>query len=205
MKKSLLVPATGVAALALSVTLAGCGSGSKTASSSTASAASTATSSAASASSTTDTAHKVAVTLPEIPGWSDDVKIEFPFGGDMLASIKHGDDASIIVVALTFEKGTFEKGDDMAKYLRDAVVKESELGGDCKMGDPAPATMSGYSGFVNTCLGGQLSQTRASFGVPETTDAPASMVQMIGGSANSFFDQAKEAFNQIIEEGTIVP
>ncbi len=193
------VSVAGVVALAASVMLAGCGSGSKTASSSSASAASTAASSAESASSTTDTARKVAVTLPEIPGWSDGPITEIP-GADMLAAIKHGDDATINVLA-----STLKKGDDLAQNVRDAVTGDSTVGGGCKTGDPAPATMSGYSGLLSTCLGEQISQTRAAFGVPETADAPASFVLMTGLSANSFFDQVEEALNQIVEEGTISP
>ena len=192
------VSVAGIAALAASVMLAGCGSGSKTASSSTASAASTAASSAAS-NTTTDTAHKVAVTLPEIPGWSDGPKTEIP-GTDVLAAIKLGEDASISVGAQQLKKG-----EDPAQYARDAVTGDSTVGGGCKMGDPDPATMSGYSGFRSRCLGGQISQIRAAFGVPETADAPASWVFMTGLSANSFFDQLEEALNQIIEKGAIVP
>ena len=191
------VSVAGIAALAASAMLAGCGSGSKTASSSSASAASTAASSAESAPSTaTDTARKITLTLPEIPGWTDDAKTD----PDMLAAIKHGDDAGINVFA-----ATLKKGDDLAQNVRDAVTGDSTVGGGCKTGDPAPATMSGYSGLLSTCLGEQISKERAAFGVPETADAPASLVLITGLSANSFFDQVKEALNQIVEEGTIVP
>jgi len=118
----------------------------------------------------------------------------------MLAAIKHGDDGGINVIA-----STLKMGDDLIQNIRDAVSGDSTVGGGCKTGDPAPATMSGYSGFLSTCIGEQISQTRAAFGVPETAGAPASMVLMSGLSGNSFFDQLKEALNQIVEEGTIVP
>jgi len=206
MKNStLLVPATGVAALLLSATLAGCGSGAKTASpTSAASTTSSAASTSASASSTTtDTAHYADVTLPELPGWSNDPSVKWEEGNDFyhVAALKYGETNTTIQVLI----GRGSPGDDPIQAAKAIAAKGAS--DSCQPnGDPAPTTMSGFNGYRIEfgCKSG-VQQTNIALGIHETAAAPPSVVLIVGASLSDNADKVKEALNLITSKGTIVP
>ncbi len=207
-KSTLLVPATGVAALLLSASLAGCGSGATTvsptsAANSTSSATSTSASSASSSSTAADTAHYADVTLPELPGWSNDPSIKWLEGNDTyhVAALQYGETATSIQVLIA----RLKPGQDPvegAKTLAAAAVAD----GCQPNGDPAPATMSGFTGYRIEfgCKGG-VQQTNIALGIHETAAAPASVVLIAGASLSDNADKVKDALSLITSKGTIVP
>ncbi|MEI6698137.1 MAG: hypothetical protein WCK99_03905 [Mycobacteriaceae bacterium] len=209
MKKSLLIPATGVAALLVSTTLAGCSSGAKTASSSsTASSTSASASSTSSAASTaaesTDTAHYADVTLPELPGWSDDPDVEWEEGNEFyhVAALKYGETPTSIQVLIARAD---KPGEDP---LLAAQQIAGQLPTGCEPnGDPAPATMSGFNGFLNVfkCNNGTTATFQEAFGIQDTAAAPASVVLLLGVSSIDQMTKMTETLDLITSKGTIVP
>ena len=206
MKKSLLIPATGVAALLLSATLAGCGSGSKTAaSSSAASTSSSSASTSASATSTTaDTAHYADVTLPELPGWSDDPNVKWQEGNDFyhVAALKYGETPTSIQVLIARAD---KPGEDPMQGAQQ-LAADPLVDGCVKSAEPDPTTMSGFSGFLNAfkCNDGTALFQEA-FGIHETAAAPAAVVLMTGISNMDNVNRVTEALDLITSKGTIVP
>jgi len=206
MKKSLLIPATGVAALLLSATLAGCGSGSKTAtSSSAASTSSSPASTSASATSTTaDTAHYADVTLPELPGWSDDPDVKWQEGNDFyhVAALKYGETPTSIQVLIA---RSTKPGEDPMQGAQQ-IAADPLVDGCVKSAEPDPTTMSGFNGFLNAfkCNDGTALFQEA-FGIHETAAAPAAVVVITGVSSMDNVDKVTEALDLITSKGTITP
>lgn len=210
MKKSLLIPATGVAALLVSTTLAGCSSGAKTASSSsTASSTSASASSTSSAASTaaesTDTAHYADVTLPELPGWSDDPNVKWEEGNDLyhVAALMYGETATQIQVLILRAVPGEPFGDpvEVAKGLATNATDGCQLNGDV-----APATMSGFNGYRAefSCSTG-VQKNKLALAIHETSSAPPSVVYILGLSSPESAAKVKEALDLITSKGTIVP
>ena len=199
-----LVSATGVAALLVSATLAGCSSGAKTAStSSTASSASSSASSTSSATSTAaDTAHYADVTLPELPGWSDDPNVKWQEGNEFyhVAALKYGETATSIQVVIR----RLDPGNNPVEGAKALVATATD---GCQLnGDPAPATMSGFSGYSaeSSCKGG-VQNSEIALGIHETSSAPPSVVYIAGASTSENAAKVKEALDLITSKGTIVP
>jgi len=215
----------GVAALVASVMLAGCGSGSKTASSSTApsstkSASSSAAASTSSAESTSaaesstaaDTALPV-ITVPELPGWSDDPTVNWIGGGDGTKAFagKYGDSATLQV-----QGGPGGPGDDLSsegikKELVGAGMAVALAGTDmadtCEPnGGPVPATMGEANGYRGdfSCHSG-VQGTVAMLGIPGTGDAPGTIVVIVGRAEPADAAALKEAVDLVLSEGTVVP
>ena len=208
-----LFPATGVAAVVLCATLAGCSSGTKTATTSSASAASSASATSASTSSaaagstdteSTDTAHYADVTLPELPGWSDNPDVKWQEGNDLyhVAAIQYGETGANIQVLISRSSKPGEDPIEAAKSfaadpLADGCVKSAE---------PDPTSMSGFNGFLNAfkCNDGTALFQEA-FGIHETAAAPASVVALIGASSIEQVNTLTEALDLITSKGTIAP
>jgi len=213
MKKiSPLLPAAGVAALVLSMTLAGCSSGTKTATTSSATAASSASATSSSASSTAaettdpesaDTAHYADVTLPELPGWSDNPDVKWQEGNDFyhVAAIRYGETSANIQVFIV--RGA--PGEDPIEGAK--LFAADPLADGCvKSAEPDPTSMSGFKGFLNAfkCNDGTVLFQEA-LGIHETAAAPASVVALIGASSIDQVDTLTEALDLITNKGTIVP
>lgn len=206
-----LLPATGVAAMVLCATLAGCSSGTKTATTSSATAASSASATSSSASSTaaestdpesTDTAHYADVTLPDLPGWSDDPNVAWQEGNDYyhVAALKYGETATSIQVLIR----RLDPGNDPVEGAKALVAKATD---GCELnGDPAPATMSGFNGYSaeSSCKSG-VQNSELALGINETSSAPPSVVYIAGISTSETAAKVKEALDLIASEGTIVP
>jgi len=204
-----LVSATGVAALLVSATLAGCSSGAKTeSSSSTASSAAESASSASSAASTaaesTDTAHYADVTLPELPGWSDNPGVKWEEGDNLyhVAAIQYGETGANIQVLIARSD---KPGDDPTAAAQ-SFAADPLADGCVKSAEPDPTSMSGFNGFLNAfkCSDGTALFQEA-FGIHETAAAPASIVALIGASSVDQVDKLTEALDLITSKGTITP
>jgi hypothetical protein len=204
--KALLAAATG-AALIASAALAGCGSGTKTEPSTSSAAASSASSAAASEPSTAaesaDTAHYADVTLPELPGWSDDPDVKWEEGNDFyhVAALKYGETPTSIQVLIARSDKPGEDPITAAQQIAAEVPKGCEPNGA-----PDPTSMSGFDGFLNAfgCENGVV-QFQEALGVHETAAAPASVVLLLGVAGVDQVDKLKEALALITEKGTIVP
>jgi len=207
-RTSPLLAATGVAALILSVTLAGCGSGTKTEMSSSASATSEASSASASATSTaaesTDTAHYADVTLPELPGWSDNPDVKWEEGNNLyhVAAIQYGETGANIQVLIARSD---KPGDDPTAAAQ-SFAADPLAEGCVKSAEPDPTSMSGFNGFLNAfkCSDGTALFQEA-FGIHETAAAPASIVALIGASSIDQVNILTEALDLITSKGTITP
>jgi len=225
------VSVAGVAALAASVMLAGCGSGSKTASSSTApssteSASSSAAASTSSAESTSaaesstaaDTALPV-ITVPELPGWSDDPTVSWssPDGTKAFAG-KYGDSATLQVDGFRGGPGDDVSSEGIKKMLEDpnagmAVVRASTdkditLADTCEPnGGPVPATMGEANGYRGdfSCNSRGVQGTLAILAIPGSGDAPGTAVLIVGRAKPADAAALKEAVDLVLSEGTVVP
>ena len=207
-RTSPLLAATGVTALILSVTLAGCGSGTKTEMSSSASATSQSASASASATSTaaesTDTEHYADVTLPELPGWSDNPDVKWEEGNSLyhVAAIQYGETgANIQVLISRSDKPGGDPIDAAKSFAADPLAD-----GCVKSAEPDPTSMSGFNGFLNAfkCNDGTALFQEA-FGIHETAAAPASVVALIGASSIDQVNTLTEALDLITSKGTITP
>ena len=209
--KNLLVPATGLAAAVLSMALVGCGSGSKTASSSSSAATSSASSASGSASESSpstsgqpaDNAHYADVTLPDLPGWSDDQGVKWEEGNDFyhVAALKYGETPTSIQVLIARSDKPGEDPIQAAQQIAAEVPKGCQPNGA-----PEPTSMSGFNGYLNAfgCENG-IVQFQEALGVHETAAAPASVVLLLGVAGVDQVDKLKEALALITEKGTIVP
>jgi hypothetical protein len=138
-----------------------------------------------------------------LPGWSNDPSIKWLEGNDTyhVAALQYGETATSIQVLIA----RLKPGQDPvegAKTLAAAAVAD----GCQPNGDPAPATMSGFTGYRIEfgCKGG-VQQTNIALGIHETAAAPASVVLIAGASLSDNADKVKDALSLITSKGTIVP
>ena len=219
------VSVAGVAALAASVMLAGCGSGSKTASSSTApsstkSASSSAAASTSSAESTSasesSTAANIAlpvITVPALPGWSDDPTVNWVGGGNETKAFagKYGDSATLQVQGSRAEPGDDLSSEGVKKIIETAGMAVVMVGTDMEdlclpNGGPVPATMGEANGFRGdfSCHSG-VQGTVAIVTIPGAGDAPGTGVVIVGRAKPADAAALKEAVDLILSGGTVVP
>jgi len=207
-KNKAVLATTAGAALIASMALAGCGSGTKTETSSSSAAASSASSAAASDPSTTgeatDTAHYADVTLPELPGWSDNPDVKWEEGNDLyhVAAIQYGETGANIQVLIARSD---KPGEDPTAAAQ-AFAADPLADGCEKSAEPDPTSMSGFNGFLNAfkCSDGTALFQEA-FGIHETAAAPASIVALIGASSIDQVKTLTEALDLITSKGTITP
>jgi len=143
------------------------------------------------------------VTLPELPGWSDDPNVKWEEGNDFyhVAALKYGETPTSIQVLIARADKPGEDPIQAAKQIAGQLPTGCEPNGD-----PAPATMSGFNGFLNVfkCSGGTATFQEA-FGIHDTAAAPASVVLLLGVSSIDQMTTMTEALDLITSKGTIVP
>jgi len=218
-KRSLLTPATGIVALALSVALAGCGSETKTTSSDTGTKTASSDSSAVPESASTSAAAPSAqaaatqpgppgsptVTLPALPGWSGDAAT-LKADPATIAAVHYDQTPDDAFVAVSL--AAVDTADDALPAASAGANALNDQASCTFQGAVEEATISGFDGYKATqiCKPTTINRVQQTRSIAVPNPGGTSYVVVITGTAKEDQVAALDAaMNLVDEQMTITP